>query len=186
MRHLPGIRSRLVEVWIRRLACVLAVASFVLTLALTTAPVGGLAAEALEASNAATPDPASPGTRPNLVWIVVDDLSPDLACYGQRTIATPNLDRLASEGVRFEAAFTTGPICSISRSALVTGCYQTHLGCQNHRSGNARHPITLPEGMTIVPRMLREAGYHVNNLSIDDFLKPGGPVGVAKTDYNFS
>jgi arylsulfatase A-like enzyme len=186
MRHLPGIRSRFVEVWIRRLPCVLAVASLLLTLALTTVPVGGLAAEALEASNAATPDPASPGTRPNLVWIVVDDLSPDLACYGQRTIATPNLDRLAAEGVRFEAAFTTGPICSISRSALVTGCYQTHLGCQNHRSGNARHPITLPEGMTIVPRMLREAGYHVNNLSIDDFLKPGGAVGVAKTDYNFS
>ena len=123
--------------------------------------------------------------RPNIVWIVVDDLSPDLACYGNGTVRTPHLDRLAMGGVRFSSAFTTGPICSISRSALVTGCYQTRIGCQNHRSGSARHPIRLPEGFATVPRTLRDAGYHVTNLSVDDFLKGGGSVGVAKTDYNF-
>lgn len=127
----------------------------------------------------------SPVARPNIVWIVVDDLSPDLGCYWNAVIQTPHLDRLAAGGVRFSAAFTTGPICSISRSALVTGCFQTHIGCHNHRSGSARHPIRLPEGLVPVPRILREAGYHVSNLSFDDFVKRDGPVGVAKTDYNF-
>ena len=130
---------------------------------------------------AAEPPPA----RLNIVWILVDDMSPDLRCYGNPVIDTPHLDRLAAGGVRFTAAFTTGPICSISRSALITGCYQTHIGCQNHRSGSARHPIRLPGDVTTVPRLLRDSGYHVTNLSLDDFLKQDGAVGVAKTDYNF-
>ncbi len=123
--------------------------------------------------------------RPNIVWIVADDLSPDLGCHGNTVIQTPNLDRLASEGTRFAAAFTTAPICSISRSALMTGCYQTSIGCQNHRSGSARFPIHLTGGRVPVARLIREAGYHTTNLSLDDFLKPGGPVALAKTDYNF-
>lgn len=123
--------------------------------------------------------------RPNIVWILVDDMSPDLRCYGNTTVDTPHLDQLAAGGVRFTAAFSTGPICSISRSALVTGCHQTHIGCQNHRSGSTQHPIRLPGNVTPVPNLLRNSGYHVTNLSLDDFLKADGPVGVAKTDYNF-
>ncbi|MBM3846320.1 MAG: sulfatase [Verrucomicrobia bacterium] len=130
-------------------------------------------------------DQPSPIERPNIVWIMVDDMSPHLSCYGETTIKTPHLDRLATEGARFTRAFVTGPICSISRSALMTGCYQTAIGCQNHRSSTPRWPIQLPSGMKPIPQLLREAGYHTSNLSFQDFMKSGGNVGVAKTDYNF-
>ena len=118
-------------------------------------------------------------------------MSPDFACYGEKSIQTPNVDRLAAEGIRFAHAFVTAPICSISRSALITGCYQTTLGCQNHRSGSPKFPIRLPAGVIPVPQLLKQAGYHANNLSIDEFLRsaeqararPG--VRIAKTDYNF-
>ncbi|MCA9412266.1 MAG: sulfatase-like hydrolase/transferase, partial [Candidatus Omnitrophica bacterium] len=58
---------------------------------------------------------------PNIVWIIGEDASPNLSCYGEKTIKTPRLDGLAQEGVRFENAFVTCPVCSPSRSAMVTG-----------------------------------------------------------------
>lgn len=128
---------------------------------------------------------APAASTPNIVWILVDDMSPDLSCYGETQVHTPNLDRLAACGTLFRRAFVTGPICSISRSSLMTGCYQTTIGCQNHRSGSARFPILLPAGMRPVAQRVREAGYHTSNLTLDAFLGPDGPVSIAKTDYNF-
>lgn len=127
---------------------------------------------------------AAPG-RPNVVWIVVEDMSPHWACYGPDGAATPHVDALARRGVRFERAFVTGPICSISRSAMITGCYATAIGAHQHRSGGGAHPIRLPAPVRPVPALMREAGYHVNNLDLDGFLDPARPVKVAKTDYNF-
>jgi arylsulfatase A-like enzyme len=124
-------------------------------------------------------------TPPNIVWILVDDMSPDFSCYGETAIQTPHVDALAAEGTRFTRAFVTAPICSISRSALLTGCYQTSIGCQNHRSGSAKYPITLPAGMKTVAQLLHEAGWHTSNVSIGEFLADGGSVKIAKTDYNF-
>jgi arylsulfatase A-like enzyme len=123
--------------------------------------------------------------RPNILWIQVDDMSPHFSCYGETAIRTPRVDALAAGGTRFARAFVTAPICSISRSALVTGNYQTSIGCQNHRAGSEKFPIRLPAGMKPVPQLLREAGYHANNLSFDEFLRATGAVRVAKTDYNF-
>src|SRR5262245_26243044 len=114
---------------------------------------------------------AADSTKLNIVWILVDDMSPHFSCYGETTIRTPNVDRLAAEGTRFARAFVTAPICSISRSALVTGHYQTSIGCQNHRSGSARYPIRLPEGVPVVPQLLKAAGYHTSNVSVDEFLR---------------
>ncbi len=128
---------------------------------------------------------AADPSRPNVVWILVDDMSANFSCYGETTIRTPNVDALAAAGTRFARAFVTAPICSISRSALLTGCYQTSIGGQNHRSGSAKFPITLPAGMKTVPQLLRAAGYHTGNLSFEEFLRTNGPVKVAKTDYNF-
>jgi arylsulfatase A-like enzyme len=129
---------------------------------------------------------AANNARPNIVWILVDDMSANFSCYGEKTIRTPNVDRLAAEGTRFSRAFVTAPICSISRSALLTGCYQTSINCQNHRSGSAKFPIPLPAGMKTVPQTMKEAGYHTSNLSFDEFLRTNDPVRIAKTDYNFA
>jgi arylsulfatase A-like enzyme len=73
-------------------------------------------------------------TPPNIVWIFVDDMSANFSCYGEKTIQTPAVDKLASEGVRFTKTFVTAPVCSACRSALITGCYQTTIGAHHHRS----------------------------------------------------
>ena len=135
--------------------------------------------------------PPPPQQRPNIVWLIVEDMSADFSCYGQRDIQTPNVDALAANGTRFTRAFVTAPICSICRSALITGCYQTSLGAENHRSSVPGHLIQLPDGVRLVPELFREAGYHVNNLTVEDFLRSAADaqasprVKVAKTDYNF-
>lgn len=136
-----------------------------------------------------SPSQQPPG--PNIVWVIVEDMSANFSCYGETNISTPNVDSLAKRGTRFTNAFVTAPICSISRSALITGRYQTSIGCQNHRSSVPGHIIELPDGVSLVPAMLKDAGYHVNNLTLDQFLRSEQDAGtkpqvpVAKTDYNF-
>jgi arylsulfatase A-like enzyme len=119
--------------------------------------------------------------RPNVLWIVVEDMSPHFACYGETTIETPHVDRLASEGVRFTRAFTTAPVCSTCRSALVTGTYQTSIGAHHHRSGRGTEKIELPDPVVLVPQLFQRAGYHTSNGAW-----PPAPRGrIGKTDYNF-
>jgi len=129
--------------------------------------------------------------KPNIVWMIVEDMSAHFGCYGETTVQTPNVDQLAAEGTRFSRAFVTAPICSICRSALITGHYQTSIGVQNHRSGVPGHEIHLPAGVDLVPAMFRRAGYHTNNLTVEAFLRSekdvqsAPAVKIAKTDYNF-
>ncbi|MCC9644934.1 sulfatase [Rhodopirellula sp. JC740] len=101
---------------------------------------------------------ATADDRPNVLWIISDDLGPELGCYGYPDVQTPNLDRLASEGRRFEKAFSTSPVCSSSRSAFQTGHYQTEIGYHHHLT-RAKPPLTVP---TAVDRM-REAGYFISH-----------------------
>ena len=117
--------------------------------------------------------------RPNILWIIGEDFSPDLSCYGNPDVATPNIDRLASEGVRYTHACVTAPICSIARSALMTGMYQTSIGAHNHRS-HRRDGYKLPEGVRPFTALFREAGYHTSN------LKDTSVGGRGKTDFNFN
>lgn len=133
-------------------------------------------------SAAVAAPPAAP--RPNIVWIVVEDMSAHFSCYGERTIATPEVDRLAREGLRFERAFVTAPICSISRSALITGRYQTSIGAHHHRSGRGTVKLHLPEGVELVPAMFQRAGYFTCN-GAWPMEGEGERLTVGKTDYNF-
>ena len=68
---------------------------------------------------------SGPAGGPNVLWITSEDTCPDLGCYGETLVKTPHLDRLAAQGIRFTRAFTTAPVCSPSRSAFMTGMYQT-------------------------------------------------------------
>ncbi len=123
---------------------------------------------------------AAPDERPNIVWIVVDDMSANFSCYGEELISTPHVDRLAREGVRFSRAFVTAPVCSPCRSALITGMYQTSIGAHHHRSGRGAEKIRLPEGVEPVPVLFRRAGYYT---AIGGSLARNRALG--KTDYNF-
>lgn len=119
--------------------------------------------------------------RPNILWLVAEDFSPHLGCYGEKHVSTPNLDRLAKEGVRYTRAYTTAPVCSASRSAFMTGMYQTTIGAHNHRTAN-KSP--LPEGVRTLPQWMQEAGYFTANIAK---LPEGfGFKGTGKTDWNFT
>ena len=107
--------------------------------------------------------------RPNILWITIEDWSPDLSCYGTKGIYTPNVDKLASEGIRYNRAFTTSPVCSTSRSAMMTGFYQNYIGANQHRE---HHKKPLPYGIKPVPKLFEEAGYFTTLMSY-------------KTDMNF-
>jgi len=60
--------------------------------------------------------------RPNILWLVAEDMNPWLSCYGETLIQTSTLDAMAAKGVRFNRAYVTAPVCSPCRSALITGC----------------------------------------------------------------
>jgi N-sulfoglucosamine sulfohydrolase len=96
----------------------------------------------------------SSATKPNIIWIILDDVSPNLGSYGDAQAITPNMDRLAREGLRFTNAFTHAPVCAPSRSGLLTGMYPTTMGSHHMRS----KLINPPEVFT---KYLRDAGYYV-------------------------
>lgn len=105
--------------------------------------------------------------QPNILWISVEDMSPNLGCYGDEFATTPFIDRLAGESVRYTHAFASAPVCSPSRSCLITGMYATSTGTQSLRS-----TFPLPNEVLGFPQYLREAGYYTTN--------------NVKTDYNTS
>ncbi len=135
----------------------------------------GLTTPVTAADGGATGAVGSVTGQPNILWIVADDLSLEVGCYGYEHVQTPNLDRLAKGGERFTRSFATAPICSSSRSAFITGVYQTTTGTHPHR---VVYPQPLIEPYRPITELLRQAGYYVTNC--DGSLKRRG-----KMDYNF-
>ena len=111
--------------------------------------------------------------RPNIVWIMLEDWGLDLGCYGTKGIETPVTDQLASEGIRYTNAFCTSPVCSTSRSAMITGFHQNYIGAEQHRTAK-EDKKPLPYGIKPMPLLLKEAGYHTSLMIYN------------KTDANFS
>lgn len=102
---------------------------------------------------------------PNILWITVEDMSPTLGCYGDTSARTPNLDAFARQSILYTNAFAVSPVCSPSRSTLITGMYNASMGTHHMRSSNP-----LPTGVKGFPSLLRDAGYYTSN--------------NVKTDYN--
>ena len=130
-----------------------------------------------------TPAVAAPPTTPNILWLIAEDFGPALSCYGHPDVQTPNLDRLAAEGVRYTRAYTTAPVCSASRSAFMTGMYQTTIGAHNHRS-HRDDGYRLPEGVKTLPEWLAQEGYFSTLLR--RLPESFGFKGTGKTDWNFA
>lgn len=121
--------------------------------------------------------------RPNILWLIAEDFGPELGCYGTQQVWSPNLDRLANQGVRFTRAYTTAPVCSASRSAFMTGMYQTTIGAHNHRS-HRDDGYRLPDGVRVLPDWMRQAGYFTAN--VEKLPASFGFRGTGKTDWNFT
>lgn len=140
---------------------------------LLLAIAGGLACAA-EAAEHGT------GKRPNILWLVGENISLDLGCYGAEHVHTPNLDRLAAGGLRFSRVLATNPTCAPSRSAFFTGMYQTTTDTHHMRS-HRDDDFRLPEGVRPITHRLRDAGYFTANIkNIGDRV-----VGTGKLDLNF-
>lgn len=120
-----------------------------------------LPTHSLLAQDASRPD------RPNFLWISTEDISPDLGCYGDAYAVTPNLDRFASEGVRYETVFSHAGVCAPTRSGIITGMYPTTIGTQHMRCAGVP-----PHEVKCFPEYLRAAGYYCTN--------------NVKTDYQFA
>ena len=120
-------------------------------------------------------------SRPNILWISLEDTTPRFGCYGDPVARTPNIDRLAAGGCRFPNAFSTAGVCAPSRSAIITGMYQTSIGTHHMRTAHTnQHTPDMPTPYSAVPppyvktftEYLRGAGYYCTNNS--------------KTDYQFT
>ena len=104
--------------------------------------------------------------KPNILWLTIEDTSPQfIGCYGNADARTPVIDKLADDGVRFTNAFSTGTVCSPSRSAIITGVHTFKMGTGNHRSN-----YRIPDFIKGFPYYLQQQGYYVSN--------------SYKTDYN--
>ena len=109
--------------------------------------------------------------RPNILWLFAEDTSPWMGCYGDPINAgqTPNIDSLADRGVLFSKAFVPAPVCSACRSALMGGQSQIRFNAHEHRSSRGPAKIELPEGMKLLPQLMKESGYFTFNLGKDDY-----------------
>ncbi|MEN6578667.1 MAG: sulfatase-like hydrolase/transferase [Phycisphaerales bacterium] len=107
-----------------------------------------------------------PRPRPNFLWISTEDISPDLGCYGDKYATTPNLDRLASQGVRYDRVFSHAGVCAPTRSGIITGMYPTTIGTHHMRCQGVP-----PHYVKCFSEYLRAAGYYCTN--------------NVKTDYQF-
>ncbi|MGH2689444.1 MAG: arylsulfatase, partial [Actinomycetota bacterium] len=122
----------------------------------------------------ASPAPPGPPERPNIIFIMADDLGyGHLGCYGQEKIRTPNLDRMAREGLRFTQYYAGNPVCAPSRSVLMTGFHSGHTSVRNNPGGT---PI-LDEDVTVA-EVLKAAGYATGlfgKWGLGDAETPGPP-----------
>lgn len=110
------------------------------------------------ATLAARPAASQPPKQPNIVFLFSDDHSvPDLGCYGNAHIRTPNLDALAENGLRFDRGYVSSPQCSPSRASILTGR-------SPHAVGASRLHVNAPADTPNVPRLLNEAGYFTGAL----------------------
>ncbi len=101
---------------------------------------------------------------PNILWIVSEDNSPYLGCYGDSLANTPNLDKLALEGHLYTHAYANAPVCAPARNTIITGVYANANGSQHMRSQNA-----LSETVRFFPEYLRERGYYCTNNAKEDY-----------------
>lgn len=123
---------------------------------------------------------------PNILWIYLEDTSPLLGCYGTSIISTPNIDKLAKAGTLYTNAIMPAPVCSASRSSIITGMMSTTLGLHNHHSSRTEESaIHLPDSIKTVPEIFKVAGYFTFNNGKDDYNFAYDRMDLYDQDYSY-
>lgn len=103
---------------------------------------------------------AESNSKPNIIYILLDDAGwGDLSCYGQSKFETPNIDRLAKEGMRFTQHYSGSTVCAPTRCCLMTGVHTGHSYVRGNREVKPEGQSPMPADIVTVPRLMREAGY---------------------------
>lgn len=109
-------------------------------------------------------------TPPNILWIYVEDISPEIGCYGNTLVQTPNIDKLATNGVLYTNTHMPAAVCSSTRSGIITATMPTTLGLHNHHSSrDLASAIFLPDSVKTIPELFKEKGYFTFNHGKDDY-----------------
>ncbi|MBM4047388.1 MAG: sulfatase, partial [Planctomycetes bacterium] len=126
------------------------------------------AALAAASTSSSAADSAKP--RPNILWLVCEDICPHLGCYGDTYAASPYIDQLAARGSTYLNVWSNAPVCAPARTAIITGMHPQSTGTEHMRS-----MTRLPGGMRMFPQFLRDAGYYCTNNAKEDYnlAKPG-------------
>src|SRR5947199_10605872 len=118
--------------------------------------------------------------RPNVLWICADDHAAYVCgAYGNKLVKTPNIDRIAREGIRFDRAYCNSPVCTASRQSFFTGRYPRTLGV-------TRLQTPLPDGEQTLARLLRAAGYDtaaIGKMHFNSDLKHGFDVRIDRPEH---
>lgn len=118
--------------------------------------------------------------RPNIIWITCEDISPYMSAYGADVVNTPNIDRLAADGIQFQSMYTTAGVSAPSRSCLITGMYPTSIGTGNMRTkvmnpktramlGQPAYSACLPADVRCFSELMRMDGYYCTNCQKEDY-----------------
>ncbi len=121
--------------------------------------------------------------RPNILFLLAEDMSSHVGAFGDSVAVTPTLDRLAMEGIRYTNTFTTSPVCGPSRAAFITGVHQITTGTQHMRTSNLGYLAVPPKEVKAFPELLRKAGYytytdHKNDYQFSKVLTKTGPFTI--------
>lgn len=114
--------------------------------------------------------------KPNIIYIMLDDAGyGDFGCYGQKKFATPHIDRLAEEGIRFTDHYSGSTVCAPTRCALMTGLHTGHCYVRGNREVQPEGQASMPADIVTIPRLLRKAGYTTGMFGKWGLGAPGSP-----------
>lgn len=103
-------------------------------------------------------------SRPNILWLTVEDIGPELGCYGDAMANTPTIDQFAKDSLRFKTAWSNYPVCAPARTTIISGAYAS---CS--AAGNMRSNVPLPDDVVMFPSLLRKSGYYCTNNYKEDY-----------------
>ena len=109
---------------------------------------------------------------PNILWITVEDISPNLGCYGDNKAHTPTLDGLAAKGFKYINAIANAPVCAPARNSIITGMYPSSLGTLDMRSSSKpwmKRSGWVPDDILMYPEVLSSKGYYCTNNTKEDY-----------------